>query len=65
MNIQRRRWVMDRRTFLRGTGVAVALPWLEAMGVHATSFSKAGELAASEMPRRAVFTCWGLGASTR
>jgi hypothetical protein len=61
MNIQRRRWVMDRRTFLQGAGVAVALPWLEAMGIHATSYSKAGELAASEMPKRAVFTCWGLG----
>ena len=61
MNIQRRRWVLDRRTFLRGTGVAIALPWLEAMGVYSTSYSKAGELAAREMPARAVFTCWGLG----
>lgn len=26
-----RRFPIDRRTFLRGTGVAVALPWLEAM----------------------------------
>ncbi len=25
-------WHLDRRTFLRGTGVAVALPWLESMG---------------------------------
>lgn len=24
-------WRLDRRTFLRGTGVALALPWLEAM----------------------------------
>jgi hypothetical protein len=61
MNIQQRRWAMDRRTFLRGAGVAVALPWLEAMGVYSTSYSKAGELAASEVPQRAVFTCWGLG----
>ena len=61
MNVLRRRWVLDRRTFLRGTGVAIALPWLEAMGVHSTSYSKAGELAASEIPGRAVFTCWGLG----
>jgi len=61
MNMQRRRWVLDRRTFLRGTGAAIALPWLEAMGVYSTSYSKAGELAASEIPGRAVFTCWGLG----
>jgi hypothetical protein len=28
-------WHLDRRTFLRGTGVALALPWLEAMTVAA------------------------------
>ncbi|MCE9530509.1 MAG: DUF1552 domain-containing protein [Planctomycetes bacterium] len=61
MNIQRKRWTMDRRTFLRGTGVAIALPWLEAMGVNSGSYSKAGELAPSEITGRAVFTCWGLG----
>jgi hypothetical protein len=26
-------WHLDRRTFLRGTGLALALPWLEAMSV--------------------------------
>ena len=31
MNILRRKWFMDRRTFLRGTGAVIALPWLEAM----------------------------------
>jgi hypothetical protein len=61
MNVLRRRWTMDRRTFLRGTGVAIALPWLEAMGVHSASYAKAGEMAPSEIPARAVFTCWGLG----
>jgi len=52
---------MDRRTFLRGTGRALSLPWLEAMGLNSTSFAKAGELAAGEVPARAVFTCWGMG----
>ncbi|HTU17612.1 MAG TPA: DUF1552 domain-containing protein [Gemmataceae bacterium] len=61
MHILRRRWVMDRRTFLRGTGASIALPWLEAMSVYGTSYSKAGELAADEAPARAVFTCWGMG----
>lgn len=65
MNIMRRRWVLDRRTFLRGAGVAIGLPWLEAMGVYSTSFSKAGELAPGEAPSRAVFTCWGLGMNLR
>ena len=31
------------------------------MGVNSTSFAKAGELAAGEVPARAVFTCWGMG----
>lgn len=61
MSVLHRRWALDRRTFLRGTGAVIALPWLEAMGVHSTSFAKAGELAAGEAPARAVFTCWGLG----
>src|SRR5579871_2692867 len=61
MNVQRKRWVLDRRTLLRGTGVAIALPWLDVMGVHGGSYSRAGELAPSELPGRAVFTCWGLG----
>ena len=61
MNILRRRWVMDRRTFLRGTGAAIALPWLEAMGVYSASYSKAGELASGEIPPRTVFTFWGMG----
>jgi hypothetical protein len=56
---------MDRRTFLRGAGVAIGLPWLEAMGLNSTSFSKAGELAPNEIPSRAIFTCWGLGMNLR
>ena len=61
MSQLRRRWAMDRRTFLRGTGVAIALPWLEAMGLNSVSYARTGELTASEVPARAVFTCWGLG----
>src|ERR1019366_5352844 len=40
MNILRRKWLMNRRTFLRGTGAAIALPWLEAMGANSTSDSR-------------------------
>src|SRR5580693_7559997 len=61
MNIARKRWKMDRRTFLRGAGVAISLPWLDAMGMNSTSFAKAGELAAGEVPARSVFTLWGMG----
>lgn len=28
-------WHLDRRTFLRGSGVALALPWMQSMGVAA------------------------------
>src|SRR3984885_13234511 len=61
MNILRRKWMLDRRTFLRGTGAAIALPWLEAMGIHRTSYSRAGEMAPGEIPARSVFTFWGMG----
>ena len=57
----RKKWMIDRRTFLRGTGSVIALPWLEAMGVNRTSFARAGEIAAGEIPSRAVFTFWGMG----
>src|SRR4051794_20101316 len=61
MAAHRKRWMIDRRTLLRSAGVAIALPWLEAMGVNRTSFAKAGEVAAGEIPARAVFTFWGMG----
>lgn len=61
MNIQRNRWLMSRRTMLKGLGASVALPWLEAMSPASKSFANAGSLAASEIPRRAMFTYWGLG----
>ena len=34
-------WMIHRRTFLRGAGAAVALPWLEAMAPATTSAGKA------------------------
>jgi hypothetical protein len=33
-------WLLDRRTLLRGAGVALALPWLEAMSHAATEAKK-------------------------
>lgn len=61
MNIQANNWRMARRTFLRGLGATVALPWLEAMSANSKSITTAGSMAASEIPRRAMFTFWGLG----
>ena len=61
MNIQTNHWRMARRTFLKGLGATVALPWLEAMSQNAKSITTAGSMAAHEIPRRAMFTYWGLG----
>src|ERR1700689_3952036 len=65
MNIQSNHWRMARRTFLKGIGATVALPWLEAMSVNAKSITTAGSMAASEIPRRTMFTYWGLGLEIR
>ena len=47
-NIRRQNWLLDRRTFLRGAGAAVALPLLDCMRpLHAQ--------AVADKPRRAVF----------
>jgi hypothetical protein len=43
---------LSRRTVLRGVGTALALPWLEAMGVGAV---RAGELPNGGIPRRMAF----------
>jgi hypothetical protein len=59
MFIQRNRWRLSRRTFLRSAGVSLALPWLEAMGLRSTSVTNAGEMAVTEIPRRAYFSVWG------
>lgn len=64
MNINLHKWQMPRRSFLKGVGVSVALPWLEVMSTNAKDITTAGSMAASEIPRRAMFTYWGLGAET-
>lgn len=53
------RWRVSRRTMLQSVGVSLTLPWLEAMGVNSSSVCNAGEIAASEIPRRSYFSVWG------
>lgn len=65
MNIQTHQWRISRRTLLRGTGVALALPWLETMSAAAQKITTAGSSAPGEIPKRAVFTFWGLGLNGR
>ena len=47
-------WLLDRRTMLRGTGLALALPWLEAMSHAAPTVAK---------PRRFCAFFFGNGVS--
>lgn len=61
MYVNTHRWRMPRRTFLKGLGVSVALPWLEVMSANAQNVTNAGSMAPHEIPRRAMFTYWGLG----
>src|SRR6187551_1959934 len=65
MNILHQRQPLARRTFLKGAGITLALPWLEAMGVGRNSVTRAGEIAAGETPRRSVFCFYGLGINGR
>src|SRR5277367_5412121 len=65
MNINYRRSPMPRRTFLKGAGITLALPWLDAMSVQADSLTAAGSIGAGETPRRAVFAFYGLGLNGR
>lgn len=58
-------WSLDRRSLLRGAGVALALPWLEAMSPQAVRAETVGDLAPDEIPRRSVFCMWGLGLNGR
>jgi len=51
--MSKKSWHLDRRTFLRGTGVACALPYLEAMGAST---------AKNEAPKRMCFVYFPNGA---
>jgi hypothetical protein len=53
--MSRKSWHLDRRSFLRGAGVMVALPWLEAMARAVP--------AAAEPPRRMAFVSFPNGVS--
>ncbi|MGE3806734.1 MAG: DUF1552 domain-containing protein [Gemmataceae bacterium] len=59
MLASRKNWSLTRRTFLRGAGVALALPWLEATGLRSRGQD------ARPAPRRSVFCFWGLGLNGR
>ncbi len=61
-SIEANRYRLSRRTFLRGSGVAMALPWLESLPVWGDS--KLDALASNEFPKRfaALFMACGVNA---
>lgn len=65
MNILHNRQPLPRRTFLKGAGISLALPWLDAMGFGRNSIATAGSMTQAETPRRAVFCFFGLGINGR
>ncbi|MBC7819545.1 MAG: hypothetical protein IAG10_21900, partial [Planctomycetaceae bacterium] len=65
MHILKRRPTLARRTFLKGAGISLALPWLDAMSTHSRSVTTAGDITPNETPRRAVFCFFGLGINGR
>jgi hypothetical protein len=65
VNIIPRHRPLPRRTFLKGTGIVLALPWLEAMRAEVGSATTAGTEDDQETPRRAVFCFFGLGLNGR
>jgi hypothetical protein len=65
MPVKLDRQPLARRTFLRGAGITLALPWLDAMSLGARAIATAGTIAPDETPRRAVFCMFGLGINGR
>lgn len=65
MNILKRRPTLHRRSFLKGTGVSLVLPLLDAMCTNSRSVATAGDITPNETPRRAVFCFFGLGINGR
>lgn len=59
------RTLLPRRTLLKGAGISLALPWLEAMSPRSRSMVTAGSIDPTETPRRAVFCFFGLGINGR
>src|ERR1051325_865060 len=58
---QERRFKISRRTFLRGAGVAMALPWMESLPVWGAEATPAQGAAPAAYPKRFAALFWGNG----
>jgi hypothetical protein len=59
-----RKWKISRRTFLRGVGVTMALPWLESIPSWGAETTPAVGAAATEFPKRFLTLFWGNGVNS-
>jgi len=55
--MKQKSWHLDRREFLRGSGMALALPFLESMG-----WAKAATAGGKELPKRMMISYFAYGA---
>src|SRR6187549_3657494 len=53
-------WRISRRTFLRGVGVTMALPWMESL----PAFGAETSTGASKFPKRFAALFWGNGVNS-
>src|SRR6476660_5111801 len=60
---EKRRWKITRRTFLRGVGVTMALPWLESIPAWGETTPAVGETATA-YPKRLAVLFWGNGVNS-
>ena len=56
-----KRWFISRRTFLRGVGVTMSLPWLESLPSWGEEVTPAAGDAAAAFPKRFAVLFWGNG----
>src|SRR4051812_18704849 len=59
-----RRWKVSRRTFLRGVGVTMALPWLESIPAWGETTTPAPGEPATAFPKRLAVLFWGNGVNS-
>ncbi|MFO0820051.1 MAG: DUF1552 domain-containing protein [Pirellulales bacterium] len=65
MNRPNQSSALPRRAFLRGVGITLALPWLEALHPSRRSVAAGESTSQDQPPRRAVFCFFGLGLNGR
>jgi hypothetical protein len=61
---EKKRWRISRRTFLRGVGVTMALPWLESVPSWGETTTPAVGEPAAAFPKRLGILFWGNGVNS-